>query len=107
MLGYAQSQGVAVSAYAPLAPGRLAEYEELQAIAHKHGATPAQVALKWLLDQPGVAAISKAKRAESQQANLDALRIELDDTDRAVISMLPKTQRFINPGGAPVWDTPS
>ena len=43
-------------------------------------------------------------RAESQQANLAALRIELDDTDRAAISMLPKTQRFVNPGWAPVWD---
>ncbi len=104
LVDYCQSQNVAVSAYAPLAQGRLAEHEELQAIARKHGATPAQVALKWLLDQPGVAAIPKAMRAESQQANLDALRIELDDTDRAVISMLPKTQRFVNPGWAPVWD---
>lgn len=104
LVGYCQSHDVAASAYAPLAQGRLAEHEELQAIARKHGATPAQVALKWLLDQPGVAAIPKAMRAESQQANLDALRIELDDTDRAVISMLPKTQRFVNPGWAPVWD---
>ncbi len=104
LVGYAQAQGVAVSAYAPLAQGRLAEHEELQAIAQKHRATPAQVALKWLLDQPGVAAIPKASRKESQQANLDALRIELDDTDRAAISMLPKTSRFVNPGWAPVWD---
>jgi len=106
LVGYCQSHDVAASAYAPLAQGRLAEHEELQAIARKHNATPAQVALKWLLDQPGVAAIPKASRAESQQANLDALRIELDDTDRAVISMLPKAQRFINPGWAPVWDMP-
>ena len=104
LVQYCQGKDVAVAAYAPLAQGRLAEHEELQAIARKHGATPAQVALKWLLDQPGVAAIPKANRAESQGANLDALRIELDDTDRAVIAMLPKTQRFVNPGWAPVWD---
>jgi len=104
LVGYCQSHDVAASAYAPLAQGRLAEHEELQAIASKHNATPAQVALRWLLDQPGVAAIPKAMRAETQQANLDALRIELDDTDRAVIAMLPKTQRFVNPGWAPVWD---
>ncbi len=104
VVDYAQGIGVSIAAYAPLAQGRLAQHEELQAIARKHGATPAQVALKWLLDQPGVAAIPKANRAESQRANLDALRIELDDTDRAVISMLPKTQRFVNPGWAPVWD---
>ncbi len=104
LVDYARSKGVAVQAYAPLAQGRLAEHEELRAIAAKHGATPAQVALKWLLDQDGVAAIPKAMRIESQQANLDALQITLDDTDRAAIAMLPKTQRFVNPGWAPAWD---
>lgn len=99
-----RSLGVSVAAYAPLAQGRLAEHEELQAIAHKHGVTPAQVALKWLLDQDGVAAIPKAMRPATQQANLDAQRIVLDDTDRAVIAMLPKTSRFVNPGWAPAWD---
>lgn len=104
VVDYAVGHGASIAAYAPLAQGRLAEHEELQAIARKHGATPAQIALKWLLDQPGVAAIPKANRAEGQKANLDALKITLDDTDRAVIAMLPKTQRFVNPGWAPVWD---
>jgi 2,5-diketo-D-gluconate reductase B len=104
LVEYCQSKGVAVVAYAPLAQGRLAQHEELQAIAHKHKATAAQVALKWLLDQPGVAAIPKAQRRTTQQANLDALRIKLDDTDRAAIAMLPKDQRFVNPGFAPRWD---
>lgn len=98
------SLGVSLAAYAPLAQGRLAEHEELHAIAHKHSATPAQVALKWLLDQKDVAAIPKAGRRETQMANLDALRIQLDDSDRAAIAMLPKTQRFVNPGWSPVWD---
>ena len=105
VLGYAKSQDISVAAYSPLGQGKLSGNEELQAIAKKHGATPAQVALKWLLDQHNVAAIPKAMRAESQQANLDALRLQLDDADRAAISMLPKTQRMVNPGWAPVWDT--
>ncbi|HYZ64078.1 MAG TPA: aldo/keto reductase, partial [Acetobacteraceae bacterium] len=46
-----RTKGAAVVAYAPLAQGRLAQHEELQAIAQKHRATAAQVALKWLLDQ--------------------------------------------------------
>ncbi len=105
VLGYAKSQDISVAAYSPLGQGKLSGNEELQAIAKKHGATPAQVALKWLLDQHNVAAIPKAMRAESQQANLSALRLQLDDADRAAISMLPKTQRMVNPGWAPVWDT--
>lgn len=104
LLDTSRSLDVCLSAYAPLAQGRLAGHEELNAIAHKHSATPAQVALKWLLDQDMVAAIPKASREDTQKANLDALRIQLDDTDRAAIAMLPKTQRFVNPGWSPIWD---
>jgi 2,5-diketo-D-gluconate reductase B len=96
--------GLALTAYCPLAQGRLAEHPALDAIARKHGALPAQVALKWLLDQTNVAAIPKAGRASSQQANLDALKLVLDDEDRAEIAALPKGERFVNPGFAPVWD---
>ena len=53
---------------------------------------------------PGVAAIPKAARRESQQANLDALRLRLDDEDRAAIAALPKDQRLVSPDFAPAWD---
>jgi 2,5-diketo-D-gluconate reductase B len=104
VLGYARPKNIVVTAYAPLAKGQLAESKALANIARKHGATPAQVALKWLLDQDGVAAIPKAARVESQRANLDALKLQLDDEDRAVIARLPKDQRFVNPSFAPAWD---
>jgi 2,5-diketo-D-gluconate reductase B len=104
VLAYARAHGLIVTAYCPLAQGRLVEHPALAAIARKHGATPAQVALKWLLDQEGVVAIPKAARAESQQANLDAFNVTLDDADRAAIADLPKTQRFVSPGWAPKWD---
>ena len=104
VLDYARAHDVAVTAYCPLAQGKLAGHEELGVIARKHGATAAQVALKWLLDQPGVAAIPKAMRRESQVANLEAMKLELDDADRAAIALLPKRQRMVNPGFAPAWD---
>ena len=104
LVTYARSKGVVVTAYCPLAQGRLADHPSLQAIADKHRVSTAQVALKWLLDQDGVAAIPKAGRAESQQANLDALKLQLDDADRAAIAALPKDQRFVNPSFAPAWD---
>jgi len=94
-------------AYCPLAQGRLADHPALQPIARKHGVTPAQVALKWLLDQDGVAAIPKAKGRDSQRANLEALNLSLDDDDRRIIAGPPKNQRFVNPGFAPAWDPPA
>jgi len=101
---YAAQHGIPITAYCPLAQGRLGDHPALAAIAAKHGATPAQVALKWLLDQDGVAAIPKARGAERQQSNLDALALTLDDADRAAIAALPKNQRFVNPGFGPKWD---
>ena len=104
---YLAGHSIPVVAYCPLAQGGLADQPELAAIGRKHGASPAQVALKWLLDQDGVAAIPKAQRPESQQANLDALKLALDDDDRRVISALPKDSRLVNPPFAPAWDQPT
>jgi 2,5-diketo-D-gluconate reductase B len=104
LLAYARAHDIAITAYCPLAQGRLAEEPALDAIAARHEATPAQVALKWLLDQPGVAAIPKAARRESQAANLAALEVVLDAADREAIAALPKDRRMVNPGFAPRWD---
>jgi 2,5-diketo-D-gluconate reductase B len=101
---YMTAKSLPLVAYCPLAQGRAASNETLIAIGKKHGSTPAQVALKWLLDQDGVAAIPKASRAESQRANLGALNIGLDDEDRQAIANLPKDRRCVSPGFAPAWD---
>jgi 2,5-diketo-D-gluconate reductase B len=101
---YMATKSIPLVAYCPLAQGRAASNETLMAIGNKHSASAAQVALKWLLDQDGVAAIPKASRAESQQANLGALNVKLDDADRKAIAALPKDQRFVKPGFSPVWD---
>jgi 2,5-diketo-D-gluconate reductase B len=101
---YLATKSIPLVAYCPLAQGRAASNETLTAIGKKHDASAAQVALKWLLDQDGVAAIPKASRAESQKANLDALNVTLDDDDRKAIAALPKNQRFVSPGFAPAWD---
>jgi 2,5-diketo-D-gluconate reductase B len=101
---YLAAKSIPLVAYCPLAQGRVASDATLAAIGRKHGASAAQVALKWLLDQDGVAAIPKASRSESQKANLDALHVGLDDEDRQAIAGLPKDKRCVNPGFAPAWD---
>jgi 2,5-diketo-D-gluconate reductase B len=101
---YLTAKSIPLVAYCPLAQGRVASDQTLAAIGRKHDASAAQVALKWLLDQEGVAAIPKASRAESQKANLGALDVRLDDDDRRQIAGLPKDKRCVNPGFAPAWD---
>jgi 2,5-diketo-D-gluconate reductase B len=104
VLSYLAAKSIPLVAYCPLAQGRIASDPVLGEIGARHNATAAQVALKWLLDQDGVAAIPKASRRESQKANLDALKIRLDDADRKKIAALPKDGRCVNPGFAPAWD---
>jgi 2,5-diketo-D-gluconate reductase B len=101
---YLAPKNIPIIAYCPLAQGRMADDPTMTAIGKKHGASAAQVALKWLLDQDGVAAIPKAARRESQQANLDALKISLDDDDRKSIAAMPKDRRCVNPAFGPKWD---
>lgn len=104
LLAYLRAKSIPLVAYCPLGQGRLADNDVMKTIGSKHGVAAAQVALKWLLDQDGVAAIPKASRQESQQANLDALKVTLDDEDRKAIAALPRNQRLVNPGFAPEWD---
>jgi 2,5-diketo-D-gluconate reductase B len=104
MLAYLRERNIPLTAYAPLAQGRAANDETLKRIGGKHGVSAAHVAIAWLLDQEGVVAIPKAQRPESQQSNLDALEISLDDEDRAAIAALPKEQRYVTPPFAPDWN---
>ncbi len=104
VINYLIAKSIPLVAYCPLAQGRVASDGTLIAVGNKHNASAAQVALKWLLDQSGVAAIPKASRQESQKANLDALELKLDDEDRKMIAALPKDRRCVNPGFAPDWD---
>jgi diketogulonate reductase-like aldo/keto reductase len=55
-----RAHGIAIMAYSPLGQGRLLRHRGLNALAAQLGATPAQVALAWLLAQDGVASIPKA-----------------------------------------------
>ena len=73
-------------------------------IARKHGRTPTQVALAWLLGEDGVAAIPKAASEANQRANLEAASLRLDDEDRRAIAGLPKNRRLVDPDFAPDWD---
>jgi 2,5-diketo-D-gluconate reductase B len=104
LLDYLRGKDIPLVAYAPLAQGRAANDPVLTQIGNKHGVTAAQVALAWLLDQPGVIAIPKARHAERQRSNFAAQDIALDDEDRRAIAALPKDQRFVQPPFAPDWN---
>ncbi|MGF6092021.1 aldo/keto reductase [Pseudomonas sp. 18173] len=104
LLNYARQHDLALTAYTPLARNKVSQIPAIRQIAAKHGVVPTQVALKWLLDQPNVAAIPKASSEANQLANLSALDVQLDDEDRALIASLSKRERQVSPDFAPMWD---
>jgi diketogulonate reductase-like aldo/keto reductase len=78
LLPWCARRGIAVMAYSPLDEGRLASHPAVRTIAQRLGITPAQVALAWLLRNPGVVAIPKASSAEHVRANRAAADVQLD-----------------------------
>jgi 2,5-diketo-D-gluconate reductase B len=105
LLELAREREVLVTAYAPLARGQVAEDDTLKRIGDKHGRSAGQVAMRWLLDQPGVSPIPKASSQERRRENLDVFDFTLDDEDREQIARLPKDVRTIDPPWAPDWDS--
>jgi len=81
LLPQAQARALPLMAYSPIEQGRLTEYPEVQDIAERHGVTPAQVALAWVLRQEGVIAIPKASTPAHVRENRAALDLQLTAED--------------------------
>lgn len=105
VLDVAHAHGIVVAAYSPLGSGGLLRDPVLREIARERGCSAAQVCLRWLLDQSGVAVIPKAASHEHRRANLEALGLApLSYEERARVDALARGRRFINPSFAPEWD---
>lgn len=79
-----------LTAYSPVAKGRITHDATLAEIAESHGKTAAQVALRWLVQQENVAAIPKAQSREHQESNLDVFDFELAGEEMEHISGLSR-----------------
>jgi len=80
---FCAEQNIALMAYSPIEQGRILKDAALAAVAKRHGATPAQVALAWTLRRPGVISIPKASTTQHVQENRACLDVILDATDLA------------------------
>ena len=88
LLPWCRERGIPVMAYSPFVSAppaltRLLNNTALKAVAKRHGATPAQIALAWLLQQPGVVAIPKAVQPAHIRENRAAYDLTLTADDLA------------------------
>ncbi|QDF99064.1 2,5-didehydrogluconate reductase B [Azoarcus sp. DD4] len=100
---FARAQGIHLTAYMPLAYGKVLAEPVVQRIAAAHDATPAQVALAWLLQQ-GYAVIPSSTKRDNLAGNLAADRMRLSAAEMAEIAALDRGERVANPDFAPDWD---
>jgi len=103
LLALAQQHDLTITAYSPLAHGKVVGHPELTAIGEQYGKSAGQVALRWLLDHPNVTTAVKASSRERRQENFDVFDFALSDADRERIAALPKDLRTANPSWAPDW----
>jgi diketogulonate reductase-like aldo/keto reductase len=83
LLPMCQDQGIPVMAYSPIEQGRLTGRPELHQVAARHHATPAQVALAWVLRKKGVIAIPRSGTPAHVRDNRAALDLRLTREDLA------------------------
>ena len=88
LLAFCQEVDLALTAYTPLARGRVFDDPTIAEIADAHGRTPAQVALRWLVQQDRVVTIPQSSDPAHLAENIDVFDFELTDEEMAAIAGL-------------------
>ncbi|HEY4201723.1 MAG TPA: aldo/keto reductase [Devosiaceae bacterium] len=98
LLPWSAGRQVPVMAYSPIEQGRLLGHRELSRIARDHEASPAQIALAFVLSRPGVIAIPKASEEEHVRDNRRAAEISLTAAELAALDKAfppPRSKRAL------------
>jgi len=104
LLAVVRQHDMTLTAYSPLAHGKLVDHPALAEIGAAHGKSAGQVALRWLIEQPNVTTAPKASSHERRLENFQVFDFALSDEERAAIDALPKDERQTDPSWAPDWD---
>jgi 2,5-diketo-D-gluconate reductase B len=102
----ARRHGMAIVAYSPIARGRVKSDPLLAGVGRAHGKTPAQVCLRWLVQQD-IAVIPRTSRIERLSENLAIFDFDLSPAEMAEIGKLARRDgRIVDYAysGSPAWD---
>lgn len=96
LLELCHEHSIVVTAYCPLARGKVFDEPVIVRVAEKHGRSPAQVSLRWLL-QKGCVVIPRSRKEEHLRENMEIYGWELDEEDMAAIDGIERHERLVNP----------
>ena len=104
VLAACRTHGLSVTAYCPMARGKLPGNAVLERIGKDHGKSSAQIALRYLVQQ-GIIPIPRTANPDHLAANLAVFDFELNDAEMTEIGKLRQGDaRVVNPPHAPTWD---
>jgi diketogulonate reductase-like aldo/keto reductase len=104
VLAACRKHGISVTAYCPIARGKVPGNETLERIGKAHGRSSSQVALRYLVQQD-IMPIPRTAKPEHLAANLAVFDFALSDAEMAEIAKLKRPDgRVVNPAHAPKWD---
>ncbi len=103
LLTLCRRANLALTAYSPLARGKVKDDPVLREIGEAHGKSAAQVALRWLVQQTDVAAIPKASSERHLKENIAVFDFELGRDEMRRVAALARGERLIDPEFAPRW----
>ncbi len=96
LIDFCHEQGLAVTAYSPIAQGEVFKNDTIQSIAKKHGKTPAQITLRWLL-QHDLVVIPKASTKKHAEENFQLFDFALSSEEENLIDNLKQGKRIVEP----------
>lgn len=103
IVAHCRSLGIPLTAYCPLARGRVVSDPTLAEIGKAHGATGEQIALAFLI-QEGFIVIPSSGKKDRIVSNFAARKIELTDPEMRRLSALDRGERVVNGDWCPKWD---
>jgi 2,5-diketo-D-gluconate reductase B len=100
---YATHSGLQLTAYMPLAKGRVSDDAVLNEISARHNVTPSAIALAFLMSEGHIVIPSSANPGRLRD-NYASLEVRLTPQDVTAIRALDRGDRMINPVKSPGWD---
>ena len=96
LLKYCGMKNVLLTAYSPLARGKILDDEVLSEIGRRHGKSVPQVSLRWLV-QHGITVIPKSSSERHLRENTDIFSWKLTKKEMDDIDSIKTADRLINP----------
>ena len=94
---------MAVVAYSPIARGGAERDQVIARIAKAHGKSPAQISLRWLVQQ-GIVVIPRTSKVERLKENIAVFDFELTAAEMKELAGLARGGRIVDWAYSPKWD---